>query len=586
MTSFRIEPGALAPRQLDTWSDLSAEFRNWPVVYALDGPKQIYVGESNDAVARLRQHLKDPAKAGLKGARVILDLTFNKSVCLDLESYLIEHFHADATYEVINGNFGSVDRNYYRRADYREVFDEIFEVLRSDGLFSNSLPAIENSDLFKLSPFKRLTAEQQAAVGNILDGLFADLEEGVPSTSVVMGQPGTGKTVVAIFLMKMLADVKSGRTDDPGDADSPLAEFFVDDYRRALAGFRMGFVVPQKSLRKTVKRVFRRTPGLDPAMVLTPFEVGNDPDAYDMLIVDEAHRLRHGGNHPIGVLYRDFRMINQRLFGRDDAGLTQLDWVKARSTHQIFLLDAAQSIHTGDVSQSVLDNLRSSAERHDRLYRLASQMRVRAGDDYVGYIRAILSDAPPEARRFPGYDLRFFDDVEAMRQAIVERDAEVGLARMVAGFAWPWASKKDSTAYDIDINGTQLRWNTRDEDWVSSPNALHEVGCIHTIQGYDLNYAGVIIGPDLRWDPANERMVFDRAKYQDPSAGKNAPALGLTFTDADLLALVENIYAVLLTRGILGTYVYVVDRELRQHLETYLNTAGPTPPTGTEQTSI
>jgi hypothetical protein len=328
----------------------------------------------------------------------------------------------------------------------------------------------------------------------------------------------------------------------------------------------MGFVVPQKSLRTTVKRVFKRTPGLDPSMVLTPFEVGKDPKPYDLLVVDEAHRLRHVGNQPHGTLVRDFREITAKLFGEDDPTLTQLDWLKQHSSHQVFLLDAAQRIHTGDISQVALAELTSAAEADGRLYRLASQMRVQAGDDYVGYVRQLLSDKPPAPQCFPGYDLRFFDDIAEMQQAVLDRDSEVGLARMVAGFAWPWISKRDRSAYDIDIDGAMLRWNTRDEDWVSSPTSLQEVGCIHTIQGYDLNYAGVIIGPDLRWDPDAARMVFDRDNYKDPTAGKNAPALGLTFTESDLLAFIENIYAVLLTRGILGTYVYVVDKPLREHL--------------------
>jgi DUF2075 family protein len=163
-------------------------------------------------------------------------------------------------------------------------------------------------------------------------------------------------------------------------------------------------------------------------------------------------------------------------------------------------------------------------------------------------VRAVLSDTPPEPRLFAGYDLRFYDDISHMRRAIRERDNEFGLARLVAGFAWPWASKRDKDAYDIVIDGVSMRWNSTDVDWVNAPNSTDEVGVIHTIQGYDLNYAGVIIGADLVYDAALGRMSFSRAHYFDPTAANNMPRRGIAFTDDDVLRLVQNIYAVLLTR--------------------------------------
>ena len=156
-----------------------------------------------------------------------------------------------------------------------------------------------------------------------------------------------------------------------------------------------------------------------------------------------------------------------------------------------------------------------------------------------------------------------------MRDAIRDREREVGLSRLVAGFAWPWTSRKDKAAYDIEIDGVQLRWNQTDVDWVSSPTSVDEVGVIHTIQGYDLNYAGVIIGSDLRYDSDRGRLWFDRANYFDPTAANNMPRRGITFTDEEILGLVQNIYVVLLTRGMLGTYVYVCDEPLRERLRDY-----------------
>jgi DUF2075 family protein len=198
-------------------------------------------------------------------------------------------------------------------------------------------------------------------------------------------------------------------------------------------------------------------------------------------------------------------------------------------------------------------------------------MRVSAGDDYVGYVRQILSNLPPERAEFVGYDLRLFDDLGAMRRELRSREDEVGLARLVAGFAWPWKSRKNPAVFDIQIDGEELRWNSTDKDWVGSAKSVNEVGSIHTIQGYDLNYAGVIIGPDLRFDPTRSALAFDRSNYFDKRGKQDNRKRKITYTDDDLLRLASNIYAVLLTRGILGTYVFVCDQPLREYLRTFLS---------------
>lgn len=128
-------------------------------------------------------------------------------------------------------------------------------------------------------------------------------------------------------------------------------------------------------------------------------------------------------------------------------------------------------------------------------------MRISADKDYVGYIRQVLSDNPPTTHvDFEDYELRLFTDLGEMRRELQRREEEHSLSRLVAGYAWPWKSKNDKTAYDIELDGQQMRWNTTTTDWINSPKSVEEVGSIHTVQGYDLNYVGVIIGNDLRYD--------------------------------------------------------------------------------------
>lgn len=581
MTPSEIVRVDFTPDAVRTWVPTHVRSSNWPVVYVLDAAAsgnataEVYVGETLSASNRLRQHLDSPLKKHLHTARVVIDETFNKSVCLDLESYLIRMLAGDGQYQVLNRNDGIVEADYFDRATYRETFHDVFERLRAEGVFTRTVPEIVNSDLFKLSPFKALTTDQASAVEDILEGLFADLKAGVGNTIVVQGDPGTGKTVIAIFLLKLLRDIAQAVPGEEQDSDSMFAEFFVEGYPEIAADLRLGLVVPQQSLRKSIQKVFRRTPGLSADMVMTPFQVGESPHHFDVLVVDETHRLNHRANQPSAGQNIRFADITKSLFGADDLTKTQLDWIRAKSRHQIFLADAAQAVRPADLPASTLEALVSEAQIAGRHYRLQSQLRVKAGSDYIGYVRGILNAdsllAPTERRAFGEYDLRLFDDFGAMRDAIRARDAEVGLSRLVAGFAWKWKSPKDGSGWDIELDGIRMPWNKAPIDWIASPGSLDEVGSIHTVQGYDLNYAGVVIGNDLRFDPVAGRLFVDRSSYFDTSGMQNNRKLGIVYTDEDILRFITNIYAVLLTRGIQGTYMYVCDPPLREYLRQYFS---------------
>jgi hypothetical protein len=194
-------------------------------------------------------------------------------------------------------------------------------------------------------------------------------------------------------------------------------------------------------------------------------------------------------------------------------------------------------------------------------------MRVSAGQDYVEFIRRIFTDNPMPNPGFDQYDLRFFDSFADMRQAILAKNESVGLSRILAGYAWKWLSKKDPNTPDIEIEGLKLFWNRTDKDWINSASSIDEIGSIHTIQGYDLNYAGVVIGNDIGLDAATNQIVFRRDNYFDLKGTVNNRVLGIKYSDDDILQFVLNIYRVLLTRGIKGTYVYVCDLELREFLK-------------------
>jgi DUF2075 family protein/predicted GIY-YIG superfamily endonuclease len=569
MTSSSIERFPFDKRVLKGLSETNARLENWPVVYTIDNDKSIYVGETTNARVRMQQHLDSPAKQGLKRIRVIINEEFNKSVCLDLESHLIRYLAADEKYEVINGNHGISDADYFERSRYREDFDEIFTQLFEQGVLTRTIPDIVNSNLFKYSPYKALNTDQAAAVEEILERLFQAWQTPSDIPMVIQGDPGTGKTIVAIYLVKLLADIANSISEDALESDSLFADFFQPGYREIIGNPRIGLVIPQQSLRKTVQKVFAKTPGLDKNWVISPFDL-NTLNAYDLLIVDEAHRLGQRSNQPSAAQNKKFTDNNLALFGNDNSSWTQLDWVRAASRHQLLLVDAAQSVKPGDLPLKQVEDLIRDSRTENVLFRLHSQMRVAGGNDYIDFVRRLLNLEQMESMDFGDYDFRIFDDFSKMRNAIMAKDEEFGLSRLVAGYAWPWASRNDKTVTDIEIDGVKMQWNQTPVDWINSPNSVNEVGSIHTVQGYDLNYAGVIIGPDLGYDEATGRLVFNRESYFDTKGKENNPRLGITYTDEDLLDFVKNIYRVLLTRGIKGTFIYARDEALREKVKSLL----------------
>jgi len=150
---------------------------------------------------------------------------------------------------------------------------------------------------------------------------------------------------------------------------------------------------------------------------------------------------------------------------------------------------------------------------------------------------------------------------------MIETERKEGLSRMVAGYAWPWISKKDKSLKDISIEGISRMWNSRTENWVHCDTVLEEVGCIHSIQGYDLNYAFVILGNDIKYDVENSKIVVDKSSYFD----RNGKA---TATQEELTEYIKNIYYVLMTRGIKGTYLYVCNPELKTYLGQFIDVIG------------
>lgn len=500
---------------------------NWPVVYILRDSKEAYIGESTRVYYRSHEHYKNNERKKLTSIDIITDDDFNKSVTLELESFLIEYMSADGKYIIQNGNGGLSNHNYYDKELYRDKFKSIWSELEKKKIVTKGLFEIRNSEMFKFSPYKSLNNEQALVIDDIIQSIINNKN----SNHLIQGEPGTGKTIVAIYLIKYLMELPETKN------------------------LKIGLVVSMTPLRDSLQKVFRKVQNLKSSMVLGPSDVidGN----YDILIVDEAHRLNRRKN----ISYMGSFDKNNSKLGLDTKDGDQLDWIKLSCKHMILCYDKNQSIKPSDVRAEKFEEINFTK------HVLTSQMRVLAGGDYIKYIHNILHQNEQASKKFPKYELLVFDDLEEMHKRIKERNKDFGLSRLIAGYAWPWKTKKNPNDFDIIIDNYKLRWNSKLKDWLNSPNAIEEVGCIHTTQGYDINYAGIIIGNELLFN--NGKLEININNYYDKN-GKN----GVKDSE-EIKNYILNIYKTILTRGIKGTYIYICDKQLREYFKKFINSYEP-----------
>lgn len=559
----------------------------WPVVYLLhDGNKtKIYVGETCNISDRLRQHYhNDEKRNNFQEYAVLLDPSMNKSVILDYEQFLIRLYGADK-WLVDNKNAGqSPSHDYYKRSEYRKKIENIWKKLASHSLVNEEdYFKLINSDFFKYSPYSSLNPEQE----QIKEKVIRDIYRCKEGSFVISGSAGTGKTILALNLLLSLK--KGVRYNDEYNID--IGSINSDPYitedellnpldNKSSNGLKVGLVVPMQSLRGTLKKVVKSDILLRESDIIGPNEIigrvkdketgksnyhFDKKDMYDVLIVDEAHRLSR--RHNI-TNYRDYDLFCKAIGYTEEEmrEKTQLDWIKDCSRYQVFFYDEEQTVKGSDITAEQF-----YGSVNDTNYAvLHTQMRCLGGEPFIDYVKRILDRTQVGKEKMSGdFEFLLFDHIGDMVNLINSHDKKDGLSCLVAGYSWEWVTKKDNRKqnndlWDFEIEGHRFIWNINNRGWILSDRKPNEVGCVHTTQGYDLNYVGVIFGREIDYDKESKRIVIDPSLFFDRNV-KNSS------TDEELKRFIINSYSVMMTRGIKGCYVYACNKNLREYLSDYIS---------------
>lgn len=353
-------------------------------------------------------------------------------------------------------------------------------------------------------------------------------DNGNKNVLIVEGGPGTGKSVVAVnLLFDLIRKRLNTRYVSKNEAPRKVYEY-------KLTG---------KFSASRVRNLMGGTGSF------TDIE----SDCFDVLIVDEAHRL------------------NEKSGLYANKGENQIKEIIKAAKCSIFFLDEDQRVTFADIGEKdAIENWARQLGANVHHAQLLSQFRCNGSDGYLAWLDNILQireTANTNLADVP-YDFRVFDNPQTLHDVIREKNSVNNKARMVAGYCWKWVSKSDLQAWDIHIGSYKARWNLRDHGstWLVRPDSVSEVGCIHTCQGLELDFVGVIIGPDLIVrdgrvvTDASKRAVDDRTVRGYKKMLRQNPEKAISLGEM----VIKNTYRTLMTRGMKGCYVYSEDEETRE----------------------
>ena len=540
------------------WPGKSLEFIDRNGITVSKRRYNVYVGESNDIVARTKEHYLAGTdisnwQSNLVKNRLISQLIvighphFNKSFTLDLENRIIDYIAPGNNIENLFNARGNPQNEYYPVEEFEDVFHTVWRKLRklNKDLFL-SLSEIERTAFFKASPLKKLTEDQLEAKEVILARVYEALEcEKEDQLIFVQGEAGTGKTVLNSALFYEL--VTRGH------------EYFGHNINCHL------LVNHDQQLQVYQQIAKRLNLGGDSVHKPTSFiNKYSENNKVDVSFIDEGHLLLTQGKQSY-------------------TGQNQLEDIMKRSRVTIIMFDEYQVLTAEEYWEpTILNHFKELSYSQRNMLFLSQQLRMQCSDTTQKWInsfvefRTILPFEPD-----PKYEVLSFESPKALQEAIKKRAKLDPLSRIVATYDWPYnqsSSPSEGGYWSVIIGDWSLPWNYETEEdlsrkekranhskaWAEQEHTIDEVGSTFTIQGFDLSYVGVILGPSVKY--RNNEIVFDpsescnkKAKQKRSLSDGTRKSFGETF--------VRNEVKVLLTRGVKGLYIYACDKGLRDALK-------------------
>ena len=373
--------------------------------------------------------------------------------------------------------------------------------------------------------------EQKVVYENILKLSKQSQVDGKKRTIIVHGGPGTGKTVVAINLLAELT------------ADGQFVQYVSKNS------------APRNVYLQKLKGVMKKS-SVDNMFKGSGIYTQADQNIVHTILADEAHRL----NAKSGMF--------------QNMGENQIKEIIHAAKCSVFFIDESQRVTLNDIG-SVPEIAQRASEENAKVYKmeLVSQFRCNGSEGYLAWLDDVLDIRKTANYEMDDvdYDIRICDSPSEVYDIVVEKNKTPNHARLLAGYCWNWIKegKNNSEVHDIKIGDFEMSWNLGSSStYAIDDTSVNEVGCIHTSQGLEFDYVGVIIGNDLRYE--NGKVITDLTKRArtDQSLKGIKKMYKENPTEAQKVAdeIIKNTYRTLMTRGMKGCYVYCEDKELRDYL--------------------
>jgi len=470
------------------------------------------------------------------------DSSINLSSCAYLHNYIPVRNRAEEP--LLNERYASyVEQSpiYFQFDD--QILMKMIKEAVSEGKGTEIAKKIEEG---KIKPSKKLVEavnslfegneefilldEQKVAYEKVLSIYRSlDLASDEKHTILIKGGPGTGKSVIGLNLMNfLLGEAATIEYITPNQS-------FREILRKKLIG-RSGFV--------EIRNLFKGSA----SYVETP------NNYFNVLVCDEAHRLKNQGH------------MKKKVEGENQA--TQI----IRSSRlSVFFIDDEQVISNKDIGR--FDVLKEEAEKQNstvHVVELDSQFRCAGSGNYLEWLNDLLYEECKDIQLEGDFDFQ----VIGSPQELLEKIVHVKDGRLLAGYAWDWiktpVNGKLSKDVVIEEHNFAMPWNDPNRiDWAIQPECSHQIGCIHTVQGLEMGYVGVIIGKDLSFNPETNTIEVKREYFKDKGARPAKPKKKYEIDPLD--QLVRNTYKTLMTRGMKGCYVYCCDERLGEFIKEKMN---------------